>query len=444
MSSPTPDIAISVRNLGKSYRLWNDPRDRLKQPLRSMLSRWLPIENKHYFKEFWALKDISFEVKKGETVGIIGRNGSGKSTLLQILSGTLAPTTGTYETHGRVSALLELGSGFNPEFTGRDNVYMNASILGLSKEEIDERYESIVEFADIGEFIEQPVKTYSSGMYVRLAFAAAISVDPDILVVDEALAVGDVKFQAKCFRRFGEIVSRGTSILFVTHSAEQITRHCDKAILIDAASILMEGAPKHVVNSYLDMMFGVDRRKNGMSKPNRMFSRKEPAFIFRNQVGPFEERPGYNKDEFRWGNGAAEIVDFMVSADGHNHQVVLESGVAADVLLVVYFKAEALFPIYGLTIKTPDGVTVYGCNSRDCQECPVVKASHQDETVTVVFSLDLRLGAGDYLLSVGVAEEQAGQIVPLDRRYDAIHIRVENGRDRSFGLADFHMEVKVF
>jgi len=162
------EIAVSVRNLGKSYRLWNNPKDRLKQPLRSMFSRWFPMPDRQYFNEFWALRDINFDVKKGETLGIIGRNGSGKSTLLQILCGTLAPTCGSYETRGRVAALLELGSGFNPEFTGRDNVYMNASILGLTKDEIDERYESIVEFADIDQFIDQPVKSYSSGMYVRL------------------------------------------------------------------------------------------------------------------------------------------------------------------------------------------------------------------------------------------------------------------------------------
>ncbi|MCX5863301.1 MAG: ABC transporter ATP-binding protein, partial [Deltaproteobacteria bacterium] len=185
--SNSDNIAISARDLGKCYLLWNNPKDRLKHSLRANLAKFCPIPQKCYHSEFWALRDVSFDVAKGETVGIIGRNGSGKSTLLQVICGTLAPTTGTFEARGRISALLELGSGFNPEFTGRENVYMNASILGLSQEEIDEKYESIVAFADIGGFVEQPVRTYSSGMVVRLAFAVAASVEPDILVVDEAL-----------------------------------------------------------------------------------------------------------------------------------------------------------------------------------------------------------------------------------------------------------------
>jgi len=215
-----------------------------------MFSRWLPIQHKQYFNEFWALRDINFDVKKGETLGIIGRNGSGKSTLLQILCGTLAPTCGSYETRGRVSALLELGSGFNPEFSGRDNVYMNASILGLSKEEIDERYESIVEFADIGQFIDQPVKTYSSGMYVRLAFAVAIRVDPDILVVDEALAVGDVFFVQKCMRWMRAFKERGT-LIFVSHDTSAVQNLCKRAIWLVNGQIQKIGPSKDVAEAYL-------------------------------------------------------------------------------------------------------------------------------------------------------------------------------------------------
>jgi lipopolysaccharide transport system ATP-binding protein len=217
------EVAIKVQNLSKCYEIYDKPRDRLLQ----MLSRG----KKKYCREFWALRDVSFEIRKGETVGIVGRNGSGKSTLLQILCGTLNPTSGTVETHGRIAALLELGSGFNPEFTGRENVYLNASILGLSKEEIDARYDAIIEFADIGDFINQPVKTYSSGMLVRLAFSVQAQVEPDILIVDEALAVGDAKFQARCFDRLKKLKENGTSILLVTHSSEQIVTHCDHAFL---------------------------------------------------------------------------------------------------------------------------------------------------------------------------------------------------------------------
>lgn len=220
------EIAIRVESLSKCYQIYDQPRDRLKQFVLPRLKRLAGLPPKQYYHEFWALKDVSFEVKKGETVGIIGRNGSGKSTLLQMICGTLSPTSGSVTTHGRIAALLELGSGFNPEFTGRENVYMNASVLGLTKDEIDARFDEIAAFADIGEFIEQPVKIYSSGMMVRLAFAVQAQVEPNIMIVDEALAVGDAKFQAKCFERLKKLKESGTSILLVTHSTEQIVTHC--------------------------------------------------------------------------------------------------------------------------------------------------------------------------------------------------------------------------
>ena len=247
--------AISARDLGKCYLLWANPKDRLKHSLRANLAKFFPIPQKRYHSEFWALKDVSFDVAKGETVGIIGRNGSGKSTLLQVICGTLAPTTGTFEARGRISALLELGSGFNPEFTGRENVYMNASILGLSNEEINEKYESIVDFADIGDFVEQPVKTYSSGMVVRLAFAVAASVDQDILVVDEALAVGDEMFQRKCYARIRSFQENGGTILFVSHSGGTVVELCNHAILLDKGEMIYSGEARLVVNEYQKFLF---------------------------------------------------------------------------------------------------------------------------------------------------------------------------------------------
>lgn len=260
------DIAIRISNLSKCYQIYDAPRDRLKQFVMPRLRRITGKTNKQYFSEFWALKDISFEVKKGETVGIIGRNGSGKSTLLQIICGTLTPSNGSVETNGRIAALLELGSGFNPEFTGRENVYMNAAVLGLSKEEVDERFDDITAFADIGQFIDQPVKTYSSGMVVRLAFAVQSQVEPDILVVDEALSVGDAKFQAKCFERLRQLKENGTSILLVTHSSEQIVTHCSTAILLNNGAQLETGEPKHVVNRYMDLLFGKENRNTNRIK----------------------------------------------------------------------------------------------------------------------------------------------------------------------------------
>jgi lipopolysaccharide transport system ATP-binding protein len=248
------NIAIRISNLSKCYHIYDRPQDRLKQlvipKLRSLVGR----NPGDYFREFWALNDVSFEVGRGETVGIIGRNGSGKSTLLQMICGTLEPTTGTVETHGRVAALLELGAGFNPEFTGRENVYMNATVLGLTQQEITARFDEIAAFADIGDFIEQPVKHYSSGMYARLAFAVAINVDPSILIVDEALSVGDEPFQRKCFARIEEIKRNGATILFVSHSSSAIVALCDRAILLHGGKCLYTGRPKIAVGWYQKLM----------------------------------------------------------------------------------------------------------------------------------------------------------------------------------------------
>ena len=244
------EIAIRARDISKHYMMFAKPEDRLKQMIVPRLQRALHRPPKQYFRDFAALNGLSFDIRRGETVGIIGRNGSGKSTLLQVVCGTLQPTSGSIAVNGRIAALLELGAGFNPEFTGRENVYLNAAILGLSRAETDARFDDIARFADIGEFIEHPVKTYSSGMYVRLAFATAINVDPDILVVDEALAVGDEAFQRKCFARIEQIKDKGGTILFVSHSAQTIVQLCDRAILVDRGELLLDGRPKLVTTHY--------------------------------------------------------------------------------------------------------------------------------------------------------------------------------------------------
>lgn len=252
------ELVIKVEGLSKCYQIYNRPQDRLKQSIIPRLQALAGRTPRLYFHAFWALQDVSFEVEKGKTVGIIGRNGSGKSTLLQLICGTLTPTQGLVWTYGRVAALLELGSGFNPEFTGRENVYLNGAILGLSREEIEARFDDIAAFADIGEFIEQPVKMYSSGMAVRLAFAIQAMVEPDILIVDEALAVGDEKFQRKCFARLEELKSNGTSILFVSHSGEQIIELCDKALLLEHGTRLMYAQPLEVIRAYQRLIYAPD------------------------------------------------------------------------------------------------------------------------------------------------------------------------------------------
>lgn len=246
--------AIEVSDLSKRYLMYSRPQDRLKEALRSRWDGWRKRPPHHYANEFWALKDINFEVKKGETLGIIGHNGSGKSTLLQLICGTLTPTTGAVQTAGRVAALLELGAGFNPEFSGHENVYLNASLLGLSREEIDERFDRIAAFADIGDFIKSPVKTYSSGMFARLAFAVAIHTDPEILIVDEILAVGDAAFQRRCMKKFYEIRDSGCTILFVSHDQYQVKSICQRALYLDHGRQKMFGQAGTVIDAYMVAM----------------------------------------------------------------------------------------------------------------------------------------------------------------------------------------------
>ncbi len=248
------DLAIRVQNLSKCYEIYDRPQDRLKQSIRPRLQRLARREVQKYYREFWALRDVSFAANRGETVGIIGRNGSGKSTLLQIICGTLSPSSGTVETNGRVAALLELGSGFNPEFTGRENVYMNGAVLGLTQNEIKARFDEIAAFADIGDFLDQPVKTYSSGMLVRLAFAVIAHVEADILIIDEALSVGDVFFVQKCMRFLRKFMERGT-VLFVSHDTGAVLNLCQTAIWLHKGQIEAQGAPKTVTEKYLEKLY---------------------------------------------------------------------------------------------------------------------------------------------------------------------------------------------
>lgn len=430
----SPELALRVSNVSKCYRLYAQPQDRLKQ---FFLGRW-----KRCYQEFWALKETSFEVPKGSSLGIIGRNGAGKSTLLQLLVGTLAPTTGTIERSGRISALLELGTGFNPEFSGHENIFLNASILGLTKQEIEDRYDEIIDFADIGEFIRQPVKTYSSGMFVRLAFAVAITVDPDIFVVDEALSVGDIKFQAKCFRKFEEFREKGKTILFVTHSSDQIIRHCDHALLIDGGRVINSGPPKAVVHEYLNLMFG-----NSAVPASKMEEQHEvlPELI----SSPLEfvedrvpQKAGYNKAEFRWGSREAEIVDITLSSDKHSDVNHFDSHSRFTLEMTVKFNSDAAKPIYGMMIKTSDGMIVYSTNSRDFSAASQYIPRKAGSVAVIRFSGTLNLFSQNFLLSIGVVnEEENGDLTVLDRRYDVIEILVKN-LSKSSGICDLQMTVQ--
>jgi lipopolysaccharide transport system ATP-binding protein len=441
------DIAISVRGISKCYQIYDAPRDRLKQFIIPRLQRLARQQSRQYFREFWALKDISFEVRKGETVGIIGRNGSGKSTLLQIICGTLTPTAGTVETVGRIAALLELGSGFNPEFTGRENIYMNGAVLGLTREEIDERFDSIVSFADIGQFVDQPVKTYSSGMSVRLAFAVQAQVDPDILIVDEALSVGDVKFQTKCFTRLKQLKESGTSILLVTHASEQIVTHCSSAILLNNGIQLETGEPRRVVNRYMDLLFGKEKREIGTPRvqpgePSQAITKAEAAYQLSEAEDVFATRAGYNSHEYRWGDGTASILDFYLAADAEPYPSAITEGQSVTLAISVKFHCDMLRPILGITIKTKDGVTVSGTNSEivGLQDLQVLFKSGS----VVYAKSDFRcgLGPGDYFISLGVVTRENDELIPHDRRYDSIHFVVQS-HNRFYGLADLEFNMAI-
>jgi len=428
------DFVIDVRDVSKRYEIYAKPADRLKQMVASGVRRVTGGGEARYFQEFWALHGISFHVRRGECVGLIGRNGSGKSTLLQIIAGTVTPSSGDVDVKGRVAALLELGSGFNPEFTGLENVYLNASLLGLARADVDARLDDILAFADIGEFVHQPVKTYSSGMTVRLAFAVQAQIDPDVLIVDEALAVGDARFQAKCFARLKTLRDRGTSILLVTHSTEQVVTHCDRAILIDRGHKVEDGEPRPVVNRYLDLLYGREKVESTVPKTgehagdaivNEQLAAFDPLFGEHHESN-FASRPAYNPYEHRWGDGQAEIMDFAVFAGDDVFPQVIRSGTDVSIYIRYRFKANIIRPIFGITLKTKEGLTVYGTNTEMSVMEAAFESGEAGHSGIALCQFKLNCAPGDYFVSVGIASRDAtGEAAPHDRRYDAIHLCVE-------------------
>lgn len=431
------DIAIKVENLSKCYQIYDTPRDRLKQFVMPKLQHTLGMQPKQYYREFWALKDVSFEVKKGETVGIIGRNGSGKSTLLQMICGTLSPTSGNIQTHGRISALLELGSGFNPEFTGRENVYMNASVLGLSKDEIDTRYEDIAAFADIGDFIEQPVKTYSSGMAVRLAFAVAISVDPDILIVDEALSVGDELFQRKCFSRIEVIKNNGASILFVSHSASMVNQLCDEAIFLDYGELLLRGAPRPIIKKYHQLLFTSSENESeiiGAIKAIGLTSVQSDSGSESKHDPIAEYVDGLNSVEpLKYQNIGGMIVSFELQDVNGNKVNLVTSGFIGLVKLVVRFDKSFENVTFGFHLKSVSGLEVAGLSYPPLKE-PLC-AVEAGEAFEVCWGVNLTLTLGSYFFTYGVRSMSDNGFI--DRVVDGAIVKViEREKSTAYGLCD--------
>jgi len=440
------DIAIRVHNLSKSYQIYSAPRDRLKQFVVPRLQRLARRTPSQYFREFFALRDVSFEVRKGETVGIIGRNGSGKSTLLQLICGTLYPSAGHIEVEGRVAALLELGSGFNPEFTGRENVYMNAGVLGLTRKQIDQRFAEIESFADIGDYMGQPVKTYSSGMVVRLAFAVIAKVDADILIVDEALAVGDAYFVQKCMRFLRSFIERGT-LLLVSHDTSAIVNLCNRAILLDKGEIIKEGSPKEVMEKYLAALY---EEKQG---PSRVGSRGRSG-IYPREIGDYRDmrQDMINASNLRndievcrfqpesagFGTGHAEVFSVQLLDEKGFHLSYVVGGECVRLVILCKAAKDLNRPIVGFLLKDRLGQIVFGDNTYLVyrNDRTVAKAGCVLET-TFDFRMPI-LPIGDYSFSAAVAEGTQAEHVQHHWLHDALIIRV-HASAVCFGLVGIPM-----
>ncbi|MBW4609162.1 MAG: ABC transporter ATP-binding protein [Hassallia sp. WJT32-NPBG1] len=376
------EIAISLKNVSKCYKRYARPVDRLKEML---------LPGKSHAQEFWALRDINLEVPKGETMGIIGQNGSGKSTLLQIIAGTLTPSTGEVQVNGRVSALLELGSGFNPEFTGRQNVFFNGQILGLSREQIEAKFDEIAAFAEIGDFIEQPVKTYSSGMVVRLAFAVIANTEPKILIVDEALSVGDARFQARCMKRIRQLKDQGVTILFVSHDSGSVKMLCKSGVLMNHGTILEIGDPKDVVNHYIALL---SSHTTEVDVEEITSIENHDDFVNSNQDNSLH----------RHGNKLAIIKKVKLCDLDEKEITKVETGADFQIGVLVEAQAELSELVVGISIRNLMGLVIYGTNSLIMDiKLPELQGGEQ---LKVFFKVPCYLNKGIYTVTVGIHSEE--------------------------------------
>jgi lipopolysaccharide transport system ATP-binding protein len=415
------ETAIAVRNISKCYEIYAQPHHRLFQTLLR--------GKKQFYREFWALRDVSFDLKKGECIGIIGRNGSGKSTLLQVIAGTLRPTAGSVDIKGRVAALLELGSGFNPEFTGRENIYMNGTVLGLSSREINERFADIEEFADIGEFIDQPVKTYSSGMLVRLAFAVQTQVEPDILIVDEALAVGDAAFQMKCMARMNSLMERGVTILFVSHSVQMVRSFCSRAVWLDKGVVREIGQTPEVTSLYMEYLFSGKTTKNSSAaRPEAGAAPVQAELLTFDSVKRTEPLR-------RWGEGGARIEKFFFSGSDSVFTNCVER---LDRLTVRYSftvftppPAEDIF--FAFSMRDKRGIDIVAFSSHNENFGYSVK--EEESRFIVEFQLDNILNPGEYMLLLGLEYFVDGKRKYSDFVENALMFTVVSDR-KHFGVVE--------
>ena len=454
-----PETVISLQNVSKCFKRYPHPVDRLKEIL---------LPGKSRADEFWAVQNINIEIEKGHTLGIVGRNGSGKSTLLQIIVGTLTPTTGKVKVQGRISALLELGSGFNPEFTGRQNVFFNGQLLGLKTSEIEAKFDKIASFADIGDFIDQPVKTYSSGMFVRLGFAVATSVDPDILVVDEALSVGDEAFQRKCFARIQDIQERGGTILFVSHAASTVVQLCDSAILMDRGEMLLYHTPKYVVSKYQKLIYAFPDKIPSIREEIRQIPNLIIQDLFNYEdIDESKSKSQQNSDNkskdriallteyeeiydpemipsntIRYPNKGAEIIDpHIITLDGKrvNHLISRREYYYTYRVKFINSTSKVRF---GMLIKTLSGFELGGASLHGYTKSVEYIAAQQ--TVIVKFKFKCLLNPGVYFLNAGVVGMAEDHLTYLSRCIDIAMFRVQHYRDScGTGVVDFLIEPRL-
>ena len=428
---------IEIKDVTKIYKLYDKPIDRLKESM--------SLRHRSYHKDFYALRGLSFFVEKGQTVGIIGTNGSGKSTILKIITGVLTPTSGEVSVKGKISALLELGAGFNMDYTGIENIYMNGTMMGYSKREMDDKLADILDFAEIGDFVHQPVKTYSSGMFVRLAFALAINVEPEILIVDEALSVGDVFFQSKCYRRMEEIRKNGTTIVMVTHDMGSIIKYCDKVILLNKGEYIAEGPAGRMVDLYKKILAGqmeslreeLASRREGVSEdaPGRRAGAggSEPGGLMR-------EKLTINANREEYGDGRAEIFDLgLLDARGNLTNLLLK-GEVFTIRERIRFHADIEAPIFTYTINDRKGTELTGTNT--LFEGAQVKPVKAGDIYDVAFTQKMTLQGGEYLLSMSCTGFEGGEHVVYHRLYDVANITVISNKN-TVGIYDMEPEVKT-
>lgn len=414
------EYAIEAEKLSKVYRLYDRPRDRFLEAINP---------GKRRSKDHYALTDVDLKIKKGETVGIIGTNGSGKSTILKIITGVLSPTSGNITVNGRISALLELGAGFNMEYNGIENIYLNGTMMGFSRKEIDERLDSILEFADIGEYVYQPCKTYSSGMFVRLAFAVAINIDPEILIVDEALSVGDVFFQSKCYHKFEEFKEQGKTILFVSHDLSSIAKYCDRVILLNKGIKLDEGGPKEMIDAYKQVLVGqykvTDDSEVSMDDLSCMSS---------------EAAEAVNPDALEYGTGDAKIRDYYITDKNGTRTTAIIKGEEFTIHFSVDFTADIKAPIFAFTVKNIRGTEITGTNTM--YEKAFLEPVKSGDTKTVTFRQRMDLQGGEYLLSFGVTGYEQDKFQVYHRLYDVLNVTVVSDKN-TVGYYDMNSQIEV-